>query len=140
MTIGELTTIANEYLNEDISIRELASRHGLSKTTLIRYFNGQQLIVLPSYLQEKVDDKKKQNWKEGKSTSGNLGHTLLTKEELQKMARLAVDNNLSLRELSKTTNINYSTLYESFTIENLGIDLYQELLSLYSENKKNKRK
>lgn len=140
MTIGELTVIANEYLNEDISIRELAFRHGLSKTTLIRYFNGQQLIILPMVLQKQVDEKKKQNWIEGKSTSGNLGHTLLTKEELQNMARVAIDNSLSLRELSSMFDIGSSTLYESFTIENLGIDLYKELLSLYSENKKKKRK
>lgn len=140
MTIGELTIIANEYLNEDISLRELSSRHGISKTTLIRYFNGEQLIVLPAYLQELVDEKKKQNWIDGKSTSGNLGHTLATKEELQKIAAVAVTNNLTLRELSSMFNISASTLYESFTVENLGIDLYKDLLSLYSENKQNKRK
>lgn len=138
MTTMELTVIANEYLNEDISLRELSSRHGISKTTLIRYFNREQLIVLPPNLQYQVDLKKKQNWIDGKSTSGNLGHTIATKEQLQEMAKIAINNNLSLNELSKIVNINPSTLYNSFTLENLGIDLYQQLLLLYSENKSKK--
>ena len=48
MTIGELTKIANEYLEETISLEALATRHGISKTTLSRYFNGEQLITLPT--------------------------------------------------------------------------------------------
>ena len=78
MTIGELTNIANEYLNENISLRELSARHGISKSTLVRYFNRQQLIVLPYNLQMKVDAKKEKNWIDGKSTSGNLGHKTAT--------------------------------------------------------------
>lgn len=140
MTIGELKQIAKEYLSETISIKNLASRHGMSKTTLIRYFNGEQLIVLPVDLQREVNKKKQKNWIDGKSTSGNLGHTILSKEEIKNIASIAVNNNLSLRELSDIVNVNYSTLYQLFTIENLGIDLYQDLMALYSENKINKRK
>lgn len=135
MTVGELTNIANEYLNETVSLRELSARHGMSKTTLIRYFNRQQLIVLPYDLQMKVDAKKEKNWIDGKSTSGNLGHKTATKEQIQAMAKIAIENNLSLRELANVVNINYGTLYSFFTIENLGIDLYQQVLDLYSENK-----
>ena len=140
MTVGELTRIANEYLEETISLKELSSRHGISKTTLIRYFNRQQLIVLPTDLQAKVDAKKEKNWIDGKSTSGNLGHTTATKEQIQTMAQMAIDNNLSLRELADIVNISYVTLYSFFTIENLGVDLYQQVLSLYSENKVRKGK
>lgn len=140
MTVGELTKIANEYLNETISLRDLSARYGMSKTTLIRYFNRQQLIVLPYDLQMKVDAKKEKNWIDGKSTSGNLGHTIATKEQIQAMAQMAVENNLSLRDLANLVNINYGTLYSFFTIENLGIDLYQQVLSLYSENKIRKGK
>lgn len=139
MTVGELTNIANEYLNETISLRELSARHGMSKTTLIRYFNRQQLIVLPYDLQMKVDAKKEKNWIDGKSTSGNLGHKTATKEQIQAMAKIAIENNLSLRELANVVNVSYTTLYSFFTIENLGIDLYQQILDLYSENK-SKRK
>lgn len=140
MTIGELKVITNEYLNENISIKDLAHRHNISKTTLIRYFNGEQLIVLPANLQILIDQKKQQNWIEGKSTSGNLGHKILTKEQIQSIAQIAINNSLSLRELAKEVNVSYSTIYELFTIENLGIDLYQQILYLYSENKTNKRR
>ncbi len=139
MTIGELTNIANEYLNENISLRELSSRHGISKSSLVRYFNRQQLIVLPYNLQMKVDAKKEKNWIDGKSTSGNLGYKTATKEEIQAMANMAIENNLSLRELSNVVNVSYTTLYSFFTVENLGVELYQQVLNLYSENK-NKRK
>lgn len=135
MTVGELTNIANEYLNETISLRELSARHGISKSTLVRYFNRQQLIVLPYDLQMKVDAKKEKNWIDGKSTSGNLGHKTATKEQIQAMAKIAIENNLSLRELANVVNINYTTLYSFFTVENLGVDLYQQVLNLYSENK-----
>lgn len=140
MTIGQLKVIAHEYLEEDISIKDLAARHGMSKTTLIRYFNGEQLIVLPLELQLLIDKKKKQNWIEGKSTSGNLGHKTLTTKQIQRIAKIAIENNLSLRELAKEVNVNYSTIYELFTIENLGIDLYKQILNLYNENKVNKRR
>ena len=139
MTIVELTNIANEYLNENISLRELSARHGISKSTLVRYFNRQQLIVLPYNLQMKVDAKKEKNWIDGKSTSGNLGHKMATKEQIQAMAKMAIENNLSLRELanaiSNDIDISYTTLYSLFTVENLGLDLYQQVLNLYSENK-----
>ena len=140
MTAPELIKIANEYIEETISLRELSARHGMSKTTLIRYFSGQQLITLPIDLQMKVDAKKEKNWIDGKSTSGNLGHILATKEQIQDMAKIAVDNNLSLRELEKVVGVNYGTLHTLFTIDNLGIDLYQQVLNLYSENKPRKRK
>lgn len=140
MTIGQLKVIAHEYLEEDISIKDLAARHGMSKTTLIRYFNGEQLIILPLELQLLIDKKKKQNWIEGKSTSGNLGHKTLTTEQIQRIAKIAIENNLTLRELAKEVNVNYSTIYELFTIENLGIDLYKQILNLYNENKVNKRR
>lgn len=140
MTIGELTKIANEYLEETISLAALATRHGISKTTLIRYFNGEQLITLPTNLQEKVDIKKRKNWIDGKSTSGNLGHITLPKEQIQKIAMFAIKNNLSLRQIADITKTNYSTLYNLFTIDNLGVDLYLQLLTLYGENKKRKRK
>ena len=135
MTIGELTNIANEYLNENISLRELSARHGISKSTLVRYFNRQQLIVLPYNLQMKVDAKKEKNWIDGKSTSGNLGHKTATKEQIQAMAKMAIENNLSLRELANAIDVSYTTLYSFFTVENLGFDLYQQVLNLYSENK-----
>ncbi len=135
MTIGELTNIANEYLNENISLRELSARHGISKSTLVRYFNRQQLIVLPYNLQMKVDAKKEKNWIDGKSTSGNLGHKTATKEQIQAMAKMAIENNLSLRELANAIDVSYTTLYSFFTVENLGLDLYQQVLNLYSENK-----
>ena len=139
MTIVELINIANEYLNENISLRELSARHGISKSTLVRYFNRQQLIVLPYNLQMKVDAKKEKNWIDGKSTSGNLGHKMATKEQIQAMAKMAIENNLSLRELanaiSNDIDISYTTLYSLFTVENLGLDLYQQVLNLYSENK-----
>ena len=41
MTNDELEKIAIEYLNNNISIKDLAASHGISKTTLIRYFNGE---------------------------------------------------------------------------------------------------
>ena len=135
MTIGELINIANEYLNENISLRELSARHGISKSTLVRYFNRQQLIVLPYNLQMKVDAKKEKNWIDGKSTRGNLGHKTATKEQIQAMAKMAIENNLSLRELANAIDVSYTTLYSFFTVENLGFDLYQQVLNLYSENK-----
>ena len=51
------------------------------------------------------------------------------------MAKMAIENNLSLRELANAIDVSYTTLYSFFTVENLGLDLYQQVLNLYSENK-----
>ena len=45
MTNDELEKIAIEYLNNNISIKDLAASHGISKTTLIRYFNGEMVYT-----------------------------------------------------------------------------------------------
>ena len=133
----ELNKIAIEYINSNISLRELASLNKLSKATLVRYFKGEKDVFLNSELQEKVDNKKKENWIEGKSTSGNLGNTKYTKEKIIFYARHMLSNSMTLRDLEEETNIAISTLYELFTEENLGDVLYNDIVNLYGENKSN---
>ena len=83
MTNDELEKIAIEYLNNNISIKDLAASHGISKTTLIRYFNGElNGVHLNMELQTQIDEERKRRFLASKSTSGNKGKFILSKDEI----------------------------------------------------------
>ena len=137
MTKQKLIELANYYINNDISIEELARLNNTSKTTLIRYFSGNASVYLPKELQEKVDAKKNKNWLESKATYGNQGNISFSKEELVKIANCLVENNYTLREIATIKNVSHATLYNLLNEENLGKELYIKLQNVYKINKEN---
>lgn len=143
MTHEKLIEIANEYLEKKISIKDLAANHGLSKASLIRYFNGENEIALPSNIQEKIDEAKKQRFKESKSTSGNKGHFSLTISQIRELANQYVaGDELNLRDIAAFNGVNPATIYNLFTKDILGDELYNSVKEKYqrmhpsSSNKK----
>ena len=79
---------------------------------------------------------KAEKWIKGKSTSGNLGHKKLSKEETIELAKNMVEQKTTLRGLE--SDVSTSTLYNLFTKKTLGEDLYNEVSNQYDENKKRK--
>lgn len=132
-----LNEIAAKYCKEKTPLSKLAKEYGVSKTTLVRYFKGEGSIKLDPTIQEKVDLVKQTNWIEGKSTSGNLGNTILTDNEVIALANLMVEQGLTLEQLVNEGTPIKSTLYGLFTRERLGDELYQKILNQYEINKKN---
>ena len=130
-----LTEIAMKYLAEHTPLSKLAKEYGTSKTTLVRYFNGQGTVTLSPGLQAQVDIVKQQNWIDGKSTSGNAGHKKLTDDEVVRLAEFMVDNDLTLEELVSVNTPVKSRLFALFTEERLGSQLYGKILSQYEANK-----
>lgn len=93
-----LIEIANRYCVGNISLGELSKLYGVSKTTLVRHFEGQyDYTRLSPSLQEKVNKVKENNWIEGKSTSGNSGHTKFTVTQVRELAKEMVRNNLYVK-------------------------------------------
>lgn len=134
MTHEKLIKIANEYLENKISLGDLAANHGLSKTTLIRYFNGENVIVLPSDVQEKIDDVRKRRFIESKSTSGNKGHFSLSVSQIKKLATEYISGDeLSLRDVAAFNKVNPATIYNLFTKDILGDELYNAVKSKYEK-------
>jgi len=137
ITSDLLQEIAEKYCTEHTPLSKLAKEYGVGKTTLVRYFNGGGVVQLDPVTQAKVDIVKKSNWIEGKSTSGNEGHTKLTDEEVISLANFMVDNGLTLEELTSENTPIASRLYQLFTKEKLGDDLYNKVLEQYEFNKSN---
>ena len=138
MTNDELEKIAKEYLNNNISIKDLAVSHGISKTTLIRYFNGEAYDVhLNMKLQTQVDEERKRRFLASKSTSGHKGKLILSKDEIVYFANYYVQNDdVTLEDLAKLRNVSPATFYNAFVADNLGEELYNAVLEKYELNHK----
>lgn len=139
MTNDVLEKIAIEYLNNNISIKDLAASHGISKTTLIRYFNGETNGVhLNMELQTQIDEERKRRFLASKSTSGNKGKFILSKDEIVFFANYYVQNDdVVLEDLAKLRNVSPATFYNAFVADNLGEELYNAVLEKYKLNHKN---
>ena len=139
MTNDELEKIAIEYLNNNISIKDLAASHGISKTTLIRCFNRETNGVhLNMELQTQIDEERKRRFLASKSTSGNKGKFILSKDEIVYFANYYVQNDdVVLEDLAKLRNVSPATFYNAFVVDNLGEELYNAVLEKYELNHKN---
>ena len=140
ITEEELNQIALEYIEYKTPIAILAEKYGISKSSLIRYFNGERSIKLSRELQEQVDEVKQSNWIEYKSTSGNEGHKSLTDEEIKELAEKMVQYGLTLDDLVKEDGPVKSTIYNLFTISVLGEELYNKIIEQYRQNKTGRKK
>ena len=127
----DLEEMANYYINNDVSIKELARMHGVSKTTVVRLFQGKLTPSLPIDLQQQVDAKKEKNWYDGKSTYGNQGHISVSKEQLVLIAQQLILGDFTIKEMAEHYNMNQSTLYSLLNKENIGEELYAKLTDTY---------
>lgn len=132
-----LEEIARKYCKDKTPLSKLALEYGVSKSTLVRYFNGANKIKLSDDLQQEVDKVKEENWIESKATRGNLGHKSLTDEEIVDLAIKMVESGLVLEDLVTKNGPTKSTIYNLFTQSTLGEELYKKIVSQYEENKSN---
>ena len=73
---------AERYINTDESIGEIAKQLGVSKTALVKHFEGlYDTTRLDPKRQAILDKVKAEKWIKGKSTSGNLGHKKIRKAQ-----------------------------------------------------------
>ena len=135
MTIEELTIMAEEYLTGNYTMADLAKKHRISKSTVVRGLGGSERVRLPEELQNRVNSMKNDIWYSSKRTLGNAGHTKHTDEEIQDKARRMVESGTTLRELGKEDNVPSLTLYTNFTKERLGEELYEQIQDRYALNK-----
>lgn len=130
-----LHKIALEYINEEISMRVLADRYHLTSATVVRYLSGKQKIHLDEKMQQVVNRTKADRWLEGKCTRGNLGHTKISTEKARELATRMVDEGLTLSDLYVEGGPSVSTIYYSFTEDNLGSELYSRVVKNFEKNK-----
>lgn len=133
----KLHAIAITYINEEISMKVLAERFHVSKPTIVRALNGQSAAKLDEKTQKQVDETKQIRWIESKKTYGNLGHKKKSSDEAKVLAMQMVEEGLSLEALATEEGPSISTIYNSFTEENLGSELFQSVTEQYETNKRN---
>lgn len=140
MTQEILDYLAKRYLVGDISIEELAIENGMSKSTLVGYFNRKKVIKLPLELQWQVDKVKEKRWIESKATYGNKGNFSLTNEEIIVAAKAFVSgDDLALRDIAAFYGVAPATIYNLFIKEILGEELYNEVKLKYERDVLNGR-
>ena len=151
MTHEQLEKIAIEYLNNDISIKDLSAKYKISKTTLIRYFDGEiKTARLNKDLQININKERKKRfplkvnifWSSwflsSKSTKGNKEKFAISQEEIILLANYYIQNDdVNLEAISNLKKVSKATIYNSFTPHNLGEDLYNAVLEKYKLNHKN---
>lgn len=135
-----LSEMAMIYCQTGTPLSKLAVDYGISKTSLVRYFNGERSIKLSKKVQKLVDEKKRENWSESKATSGNLGNKKLQQDEIISLANEMVENNYTLRDLQQMTSVSAATIYNNFTEDILGSELYHKVVNNYEQNKKSEKK
>lgn len=135
-----LSEMAIIYCQTGTPLSKLAVDYGISKTSLVRYFNGEKSIKLGEKAQKLVDEKKRENWYKSKATSGNLGNKKLQQDEIISLANEMVVNNYTLRDLQQMTSVSAATIYNNFTEDILGSELYQKVVNNYEQNKKTGKK
>ena len=138
MTEEELIEIARYYIKNEVSIEGLSNIFKYSASSIKRHFNKECQVRLPYILQKAVDLKKKKNWIEAKSSSGNAGNKVLSAEQIINAAYLYSTGSYSLRELANHLNVSPTTLYNNFTPESLGENLYLKIEDIYKKNKEEK--
>ena len=62
MTIEELTIMAEEYLTGNYTMADLAKKHRISKSTVVRGLGGSERVRLPEELQNRVNSMKNDIW------------------------------------------------------------------------------
>lgn len=139
MTHEQLEKIAIEYLNNDISIKDLSAKYKISKTTLIRYFDGEiKTARLNKDLQININKERKKRFLSSKSTKGNKEKFAISQEEIILLANYYIQNDdVNLEAISNLKKVSKATIYNSFTPHNLGEDLYNAVLEKYKLNHKN---
>lgn len=93
-TEEEAKQIREEYLNESVSHRDLAKRHGVSKTTISDLLKGKY------YNLEKVE----------KPISRSKHQRKVTMEQATEIRKRYADENISLRKLGTYYNVDHSVI------------------------------
>ena len=134
--IETITIEAMEYINNDLSVEETASKLGVSKRTLQLHFKIIKEINPKLY--ELIQIKQKRKHQEGVVYGGQIGKVKprYTKENATAIAETMINDELSYEEASEIFNIPKSTLYEMVHSDYIDRKIKDELDVLAIANKK----
>lgn len=128
---------ARVYISNNKTIEETAIELGLTKKTLINHLK--KLKDINEDLYNQVQAKKNRNLTEGRITGGKIGKATsnYTKEEVEKLALLMINNKFSYREAAQQFNIPKSTIYEILHSGLISEEIIKELDILADDNQHN---
>lgn len=141
MTKNQLIKIGLYYVNNNLSLEELAKKTGFSEAVIARYFNREREIKLPDEYQKLVDAKKKSNWIEGKTTYGNDNKQKLNNKQKKQAAYQLLTQQKTLTQLANELGVSRTTLYKHInTPEILGETVYWSLMQQKNDTQNTKGK
>jgi len=132
----KIREIAKYIINNQAAVQDVANKFNLSVRTIQIYIN-KKLIGIDPDLYCQVKNTQKIVEALGKVNGGKNGIKTPSwlKEDAVRLASKLIDEKLSLRELSKQTNIPSSTLFDMFKYGITDTTLQNNLQSIYEYNK-----
>ena len=103
---------AEEYVNNNMTIKETADSLGISRKTLQLHFK--RLKKIDENLYKRVEGKKALSQQKGRIKGGQIGKvkSKYTKKEADAIARTIINKSLSYKEAEDELGIPKSTIYE----------------------------
>ena len=135
-TESQYDDIAREYIANDLTMEETASKLGISLSTLKSIFAKIELTNPALY--KEINNKKTKQVAEGKKKGARLGKAKVryTQEQAIAIAQTMINDELSYEEASELFNIPKSTLYEMVHSDFIDCELKDKLDVLAYSNKR----
>ena len=140
-TDEEIKAQAQYYIDNNVTMKEAGLHFGICKKTFQVRMKKLESIAPDVF---KLVELKKQNnlasgmvkgGQNGKPSPGASRSHIMTSEEVVTLAQYALQNDLSLRELETVIGISKSTIFDNFTEEILGIDLYSKINKMFESHR-----
>ena len=140
-TDEEIKIQAQYYIDNNVTMKEAGLHFGICKKTFQVRMKKLESIAPDMY--KLVQEKKTGNLtlgmvkggQNGKPSPGASRSHIMTSEEVVTLAQYALQNDLSLRELETVIGISKSTIFDNFTEEILGIDLYSKINKMFESHR-----
>lgn len=140
-TDEEIKTQAQYYIDNNVTMKEAGLHFGICKKTFQLRMKKLESIAPDMY--KLVQDKKEGNLvmgmvkggRNGKPSPGSSRSHIMTSEEVIALAQYALENDLSLRELETVIGISKSTIFDNFTEDILGKELYSKINKMFESHR-----
>ena len=127
--------IVKDYITGGVTMQTLADSYGVSKTTIIRLLNGEGGVELDDDILSQIAEVKMARSQEARCKEGRQRKKIISPEVARRMAMTMINDGLTLADLHTEGGPSIGTIYNAFTMENLGPDLYARVTQHYAYNK-----
>lgn len=127
--------IVRTYIAGGVTMQTLADSYGVSKTTIVRLLNGEGSVELDDDILSQIAEVRMTRSQEVRHKEGRQRKKIISPDVARRMATTMINDGLTLADLHTEGGPSIGTIYNAFTRENLGPDLYARVIEHYALNK-----